>query len=505
MNYDILLPDLGEGIESAEVSEILVSVGDEIKKEAPLLVLESDKASMEIPSDVSGVVKEVSVKKGQELVVGQLLVKVEPKGETLKQEIKTESKNYDILLPDLGEGIESAEVSEILVSVGDEIKKEAPLLVLESDKASMEIPSDVSGVVKEVSVKKGQELVVGQLLVKVEPKGEIPKQEIKIEKEIQEEVTTEKQTGNQTKKDGGKKQTDGVFASPGVRRLSRELEINLKNILPTGQKGRITKEDLHMFIKNKLNETGRANLKPPKKKTDYSTWGPIEEKPLTKIKKITGKKLQAAWNEIPQVTQFNKADITDLNNFRKSLNEENNGKGIKITFLPFLIKAVALLLPKYPHFNSSLDHNEESLIIKNYYHIGVAVDTEQGLVVPVIKDVNKKSLIELSEELSKISTKAREKKLLASEIKGGTFTISSLGGIGGSYFTPIVNSPEVAILGVSKSAWEQVYDEKTKEFIPRFVLPFSVSYDHRVIDGADGARFVRELSLVLENTDNFKE
>lgn len=417
--------------------------------------------------------------------------------------------NYDILLPDLGEGIESAEVSEILVSVGDEIKKEAPLLVLESDKASMEIPSDVSGVVKEISVKKGQELAVGQLLVKVESKGKTPKQEIKtekeIQKEIQEEITTEKQEAIQSKKDRGKKQTDSVFASPSVRRLSRELEIDLKNILPTGQKGRITKEDLHMFIKNKLNETGRANLKPPKKKTDYSIWGPIEEKPLTKIKKITGKKLQDAWNEIPQVTQFNKVDITDLNNFRKSLNEENNGKEIKITFLPFLIKAVALLLTKYPHFNSSLDHNEESLIIKNYYHIGVAVDTEQGLVVPVIKDVNKKSLIELSEELSKISTRAREKKLLASEIKGGTFTISSLGGIGGSYFTPIVNSPEVAILGVSKSAWEQVYDEKTKEFIPRFILPFSVSYDHRVIDGADGARFVKELSLILENIDNFKE
>ena len=417
--------------------------------------------------------------------------------------------NYDILLPDLGEGIESAEVSEILVSVGDEIKKEAPLLVLESDKASMEIPSDVSGIVKEISVKKGQELAVGQLLVKVESKGKTPKQEIKtekeIQKEIQEEITTEKQEAIQPKKDRGKKQTDSVFAGPSVRRLSRELEIDLKNILPTGQKGRITKEDLHMFIKNKLNETGRANLKPPKKKTDYSIWGPIEEKPLTKIKKITGKKLQDAWNEIPQVTQFNKVDITDLNNFRKSLNEENNGKEIKITFLPFLIKAVALLLTKYPHFNSSLDHNEESLIIKNYYHIGVAVDTEQGLVVPVIKDVNKKSLIELSEELSKISTRAREKKLLASEIKGGTFTISSLGGIGGSYFTPIVNSPEVAILGVSKSAWEQVYDEKTKEFIPRFILPFSVSYDHRVIDGADGARFVKELSLILENIDNFKE
>ena len=412
--------------------------------------------------------------------------------------------NYDVLLPDLGEGIESAEVSEILVSVGDVIEKDATLVVLESDKASMEIPSDVSGIVKEVAVEKGEELTAGQLLIKVELKEETRTQKTKIEHKKQ-EPKVEKQRLDETKKEKKKKAGDSVFASPGVRRLSRELEIDLKEITPTGQKGRITKEDLHLYIKSKLNETPRSKRKAPKKKIDFSKWGPIEEKPLTKIQKITGEKLQAAWNEIPQVTQFNTADITDLNDFRKNLKEKNKEKGIKVTFLPFLIKAVAVLLEKYPHFNSSLDHNEKTLIIKNYYNIGVAVDTEQGLVVPVIKDVNKKSLIKLSEELETISNRARNKKLSTSEIKGGTFTISSLGGIGGSYFTPIVNHPEVAILGVSKSKWEHVYNENWKEFRPRFVLPFSVSYDHRVIDGADGARFAKDLSLVLENANNFKE
>jgi len=412
---------------------------------------------------------------------------------------------YDILLPDLGEGIESAEVSEILVSIGDVIEKEATMLVLESDKASMEIPSDVSGVVKEIAVKKGQELRVGQLLIRVELKEDVPTQETRPENRKEKETKPEKEALSHTKTEKKKKQIDSVFASPGVRRLSRELEIDLKNITPTGQKGRITKDDLHLYIKSKLNGTGQSKIKTPKKKIDFSIWGPTKEKPLTKIQKITGEKLQAAWNEIPQVTQFSTADITDLNNFRKNLKEKNKEKEIKITFLPFLIKAVVLLLEKYPHFNSSLDHSENNLIIKNYYHIGVAVDTEQGLVVPVIKDANKKSLIEISKELESISNRARDKKLSANEIKGGTFTISSLGGIGGSYFTPIVNSPEVAILGVSKSTWEQVYDENWKEFKPRFMLPFSVSYDHRVIDGADGARFVKDLSLVLESVNNFKE
>jgi len=412
--------------------------------------------------------------------------------------------NYDILLPDLGEGIESAEVSEILISVGDKIEKDETMLVLESDKASMEIPSDVSGVVKEIAIKKGDELTAGQLLVKVELEEKVSTQKQKTENQKQEAIV-ESRTPSEIKKEKRKPTKDSVFASPGVRRLSRELEINLKNITPTGQKGRITKEDLHLYIKSRINKTTQPEIKTPKKKIDFSIWGPIEEKPLTKIQKITGERLQAAWSEIPQVTQFNTADITDLNSFRKKLKEENTENKTKITFLPFLIKAVSIVLEKHPHFNSSLDHNEKTLILKNYCHIGVAVDTEQGLVVPVIKDANKKSLIDLSNELQKISKKARNKKLSTDEIKGATFTVSSLGGIGGSFFTPIVNPPEVAILGVSKSTWKQVYDENWKEFKPRFVLPFSVSYDHRVIDGAEGARFVNALSSVLENINNFKE
>ena len=521
MNYDILLPDLGEGIESAEVSDVLISVGEAVEKDATILVLESDKASMEIPSDVSGVVTEVVVKKGDELTMGQLLAKVEltkespietteiQKEQDAKEQNKPVKQQHQILLPDLGEGIESAEVSEVLISVGEAVEKDATILVLESDKASMEIPSDVSGVVTEVVVKKGDELTIGQLLAKVELTEESPIETTEIQKEqdAKEQNKPVKQTLDYNKQIETKtlSKTGSVFASPGVRRLARELDIDLNSLTPTGQKGRITKEDLHLFIKNKINASTQEKTNNLKKKIDFSVWGPIEEKPLTKIQKITGDRLQAAWNEIPHVTQFGTADITDLDNHRKNLKEKYKDKGVKITFLPFLIKAVSKILEKYPTFNSSLDYYGENIIIKNYHHIGIAVDTDQGLVVPVIKDANKKNLIELSEELEMTSKKARGKKLTANEIKGGTFTISSLGGIGGSFFTPIVNHPEVAILGVSKSKWEQVYDEDLEEFRPRFVMPFSVSYDHRVIDGADGARFVKDFSLILENTNSFKD
>lgn len=412
----------------------------------------------------------------------------------------------EIVLPDLGEGIESATISEVPLGVGEHVKKDDVLLVLESDKASMEIPSDYDGKIIEVLIEEGKDVATGEPLFKIETQDS-PKE--KIEEEPKKEVETKEQTEVKVESKAVFEPSiarvgDDVFASPGVRRLARELGINLGLIKGTGAKGRTTKEDLHSYIRVKMQE-GSGLSKPPKKPIDFSQWGDIEYQKLTKVNKITGSRLQEAWQDIPHVTQFNSADITDLNDYRKKLKSEAEKEGIKITFLPFLMKASVLVLKEMIRFNSSLDENEDNLIIKKYFHLGVAVDTPSGLMVPCVRDVDKKTIKELSEELVDISKRARDKKLRPDELKGSTFTISSLGGIGGTAFTPIVNPPEVAILGVSKSEWKPVFDKNKKEFIPRFIMPFSLSYDHRVIDGASGAAFVERLSKTLENIDQFKE
>ena len=412
----------------------------------------------------------------------------------------------EIVLPDLGEGIESATISEVPLSAGEHVKKDDVLLVLESDKASMEIPSDYDGKIIEVLIEEGKDVATGEPLFKIETQDS-PKE--KIEEEPKKEVETKDQTEVKVESKAVFEPSiarvgDDVFASPGVRRLARELGIDLRLIKGTGAKGRTTKEDLHSHIRIKMQE-GSGLSKPPKKPIDFSQWGDIEYQKLTKVNKITGSRLQEAWQDIPHVTQHNSADITDLNNYRKKLKSEAEKEGIKITFLPFLMKASVLVLKEMIRFNSSLDENEENLIIKKYFHLGVAVDTPSGLMVPCVRDVDKKTIKELSEELADISQRARDKKLRPDELKGSTFTISSLGGIGGTAFSPIVNPPEVAILGVSKSEWKPVFDKNKKEFVPRFIMPFSLSYDHRVIDGASGAAFVEMLSQTLENIDQFKE
>ena len=300
------------------------------------------------------------------------------------------------------------------------------------------------------------------------------------------------------------KVNDSVFASPGVRRLSRELEIDLNFIKGTGAKGRITKDDLHGYIRIRM-QGGSSGPRLPRKTIDFSQWGDTETLKLTKVNKITGQRLQESWQDIPHVTQHNVADITELDGYRKKLKEEAAKTGKKVTFLPFLMKAVVLVLKEMPRFNSSLDEKQENLIIKNYFHIGVAVDTPSGLMVPCVKDVDKKTILELSEELVDISQRARDKKLKPDELKGSSFTISSLGGIGGTGFSPIVNPPEVAILGVSKSEWKPTYNKESKEFVPRYMLPFSLSYDHRVVDGASGAAFVERVSAVLCDMGLFKD
>ena len=411
----------------------------------------------------------------------------------------------EILLPDLGEGIDSADVSEILINPGDSVSIDDIILVLESDKASMEIPAEDAGVVKEVFVNAGDEVKTGAPLISIEVSSGST-EESKPEPKEEEPKKEDKETKIETKAPEIKSEnisSDKTFASPGVRRLARELDIDLTTVNATGPKGRITKDDLHGFIKQKMAQGGsvRAVSLP---KIDFSQWGSIDEQPLTKIQKITGDRLQQAWQTIPHVTQFDEADISVLNKKRIELKKEGEKKNIKVTFLPFIIKAVIKSLKEFPRFNSSLDHLGENLVLKNYYNIGIAVDTPTGLVVPVIKNADNKSILGLSEELMDLSERARTGKLKPDEFKGGCFTISSLGGIGGTNFTPIINPPEVAIMGVSKSVWKPVYDHKNKEIVPTFMMPFSLSYDHRVIDGAIGAAFTSFFSNAVLDVSTFE-
>lgn len=416
----------------------------------------------------------------------------------------------DIRLPDLGEGIEGAEVSEVVVDPGDTVTAEDTILVLESDKASMEIPAEVNGTVIEILVAPGDEVKTGQLLIKIEISDFTAPvtEESALTEEADQTVTPAEEESPpavnlySTKEDPGL--ADNVFASPGVRRLARELGINLQTIKGSGTKGRITKDDLYGYIKLQMAMSSESILA-PQPVVDFSQWGNVEVQKLTKIKRITGVRLQQAWQLIPHVTQFDEADITDLEALRKEMKKEGAEKGIKVTFLPFLLKALSVVLREMPEFNSSLDDTNENLILKNYYHLGVAIDAPSGLIVPVVHDVDQKSVFDLSEELMDLSARARDKKLKPGELKGGTFTISSLGGIGGTGFSPIVNPPEVAIMGVSRSTWKEVYDKETGEFVAKFIMPFSLSYDHRVIDGAAAVAFTSRFADVLSDLDHFKK
>ena len=422
----------------------------------------------------------------------------------------------DLELPDLGEGIDGAEISEIPVSVGDEITKDQTILILESDKASMEIPSDFTGTLKEILVSTGDEVSTGQLLMKIDSSDESSDQDKKEDETDKTAGSSESKSevedsdlGNtastQTPKLDLNLSSDGIFASPGVRRLARELRINLNHINGTGEKNRITKDDLNNYILRQMSSSSGSSMPTPIVQEDFSQWGEIENQKLTKIKRITGKRLQAAWQTIPHVTQFDEADITDLDSYRKKLKDRLLKDGIKVTFLPFLIKALTHVLKEMPEFNSSLDSSSTNLVIKKYINIGIAVDTPTGLVVPVISNADQKSISDLSIELVDISNRARNKKLKPAELKGGTFTISSLGGIGGSFFTPIINPPEVAIIGVSQSVWKNTFNGNDKKSDLKYIMPFSLSYDHRIIDGAAGARFTKRFKEILDDLSFFKD
>lgn len=438
-----------------------------------------------------------------------------------------------ILTPDVG-GTDVT-VIEILVKPGDKVEVDTPIVTLESDKATMEVPSTDAGIVKAVKVKKGDTIGAGAVILTLEAEGGEAKPEAKSEKPAKEKKSAKPATKKAVVEDedgietiepesiqqavmdedeeddaaalSGTLQTDSdVHAGPGVRRFARELGVNLSQVSGSGPKQRILKDDVQLFVKRQLTQTqlpsaGTSSLPfPPAPVVDFSKFGSVEVRELSRIKKISGKNLLRNWMTIPHITQFGEADITSLEDFRKSQKADLDKQNVKLTPLVFVMKAVVASLKAFPHFNASLDASGENLVMKKYFNIGVAVDTPDGLVVPVIRDVDKKGLVDLAKELAVVSEKARKKQLTPNDMQGGCFSISSLGGIGGTAFTPIINAPEVAILGVSKTSIKPVYQDDT--FVPRLMLPLSLSYDHRVIDGADGARFIMHLTSMLSDIRN---
>ena len=520
---DVTVPDIGG--DEVNVTEIMVKVGDTVSEEQSLLTVEGDKASMEVPAPFAGVVKEILVAAGDKVSTGSLIMRFETAAgsasvETAAPAAQAESAAsavasvVDVNVPDIGG--DEVNVTEIMVNVGDKIAEEQSLITVEGDKASMEVPAPFAGVLKEILVKAGDKVSTGSLIMRFEVAGTAATT-APVPAAAKTETASAATTQAPAQAAGSQQEVlaSAVFghATPVVRRLAREFGVNLDKVKGTGRKGRILKEDVQAYVKNaiKLVESGSvaatAAVAPagaglgllPWPKVDFSKFGEVEEVELGRIQKISGANLHRNWVMIPHVTQWDKADITDLVAFRKEQNvlAEKQKLDVKITPLVFIMKAVAKALEAYPRFNSSISEDAQRLTLKKYINIGVAVDTPNGLVVPVFRDVNKKGIIELSRELAEISKKARSGKLTASDMQGGCFTISSLGGIGGTHFTPIVNAPEVAILGVSKSEMTPVWNGK--DFSARLMLPLSLSYDHRVIDGADGARFVTFINGVLSD------
>lgn len=524
MSKQIQVPDIGG--DEVTVTEVMVKAGDTVAVDQSVINVEGDKASMEVPSPEAGVVKEVLVKVGDKVSTGSPMFVLEAGDTAPAEPAKTapaqtdvaaapvQSAVQDVNVPDIGG--DEVNVTEIMVKVGDTITEEQSLITVEGDKASMEVPAPFAGVVKEILVKSGDKVSTGSLIMRFEVAGAAPAPVASApapQAEAPAPVATPATPVAAPAADA-EVTASSVFAyaTPVVRRLAREFGVNLDKVKGTGRKGRILKEDVQAYVKAAIKavEVGNVASAPasgvangaglgllPWPKVDFSKFGEIEEIELTRINKISGANLHRNWVMIPHVTHFDRTDITELEAFRKEQNTlaEKQKLGVKITPVVFIMKAAAKALEAFPRFNSSISEDGQRLTLKKYVNIGVAVDTPNGLVVPVFKDVNKKGIIELSRELMEVSKKAREGKLTAADMQGGCFTISSLGGIGTTHFTPIVNAPEVAILGVSKSEMMPVWNGK--EFTPRLMLPLSLSFDHRVIDGADGARFISYINGVL--------
>lgn len=568
---NILVPDLGDASD-VEVIELLVAVGDTVAEEDSLLVLESDKAAMEIPAPKAGVIKTVEVNLGDKVSSGSLIVTLEVEGaaedsaapassgESKSEEAEAsgeaaqpaeqdpassdggeqlaaepaQASLVDVLVPDLGTEDE-VEIIEIAIAVGDTLSVDDTLMTLESDKAAMDVPSDRAGVVKEILVAVGDKVKNGDAIVRLlaEQKAQSNAQQEPTQKADQRTASKTQKTAPAADQGSGNagaaspapaspstssvtgspisspnspvpgSESAKVYAGPAVRKLARELGVDLTQVSGSGAKSRITKDDVHGFVKARLNapaavQGGAAIAAVPD--IDFSQFGEIEEVPRSKLHKLTASNMQRNWNAVPHVAQFNEIDITDLEEFRASLKGEAERKGVKMTFLPFLLKACAKALAEYPQFNVSLHSSGEYLIQKKYIHIGVAVATDAGLVVPVIRDVDKKDLWELAAEVVELSNKAKARKLAPQDMQGACFSISSLGALGGTGFIPIVNAPEVAILGVAKTAVKPQFIDK--EFVPRQMLPITLSYDHKAVNGVDGGLFVTYLDKLLSDIRN---
>ncbi|PBP75176.1 dihydrolipoyllysine-residue acetyltransferase [Pseudomonas syringae] len=542
MSELIRVPDIGNG--EGEVIELMVKVGDRIEADQSVLTLESDKASMEIPAPKAGVIKTMKVKLGDRLKEGDELFELEVEGEAAAAPAPAaepaaapaaekpaeaapapaaaaetapaaSASVQDIHVPDIGSS-GKAKIIELMVKVGDSIQADQSLITLESDKASMEIPSPAAGVVESIEVKLDQEVGTGDLILKLKVEGAAPAvapapaasapaaAPAKAEAEApaapapKAEAAPAPAAPAAPAKDGAK-----VHAGPAVRQLAREFGVELSAVSATGPHGRVLKEDVQAYVKTMMQKAKEAPAGgasggsgiPPIPEVDFSRFGEIEEVPMTRLMQLGASGLHRSWLNIPHVTQFDQADITDLEAFRVAQKGAAEKAGVKLTVLPLLLKSCAHLLKELPDFNASLAPSGKAVIRKKYVHIGFAVDTPDGLLVPVIRDVDQKSLLQLAAEAAALAEKARNKKLTANDMQGACFTISSLGHIGGTGFTPIVNAPEVAILGVSKATIQPVWDGKA--FQPKLMLPLSLSYDHRVINGAAAARFTKRLSELL--------
>ena len=524
---DVNVPDIGS--DEVNVTDIMVNVGDRVEVDQSIINVEGDKASMEVPAPVAGIVKEIIIKAGDKVSTGTLIMRFEVAGSASASAPAASAPAAapaapvaggvkDVNVPDIGG--DEVNVTEIMVKVGDSITEEQSLITVEGDKASMEVPAPFAGVVKEILVKAGDKVSTGSLIMRFEVAGAAPAVAVapQAAAPVPQAVAATApaaQSGNVSglSQDQVVASAGYAHATPVIRRLAREFGVNLDKVKGTGRKGRIVKEDIQAYVKTavKAFETGTVSAAAagngvangaglgllPWPKVDFSKFGEVEEVELSRINKISGANLHRNWVMIPHVTHFDRTDITDLEAFRKEQNKivEKQKLDVKITPVVFIMKAVAKALEAFPRFNSSISEDGQKLTLKKYINIGVAVDTPNGLVVPVFKNVNKKGIIELSRELMEVSKKARDGKLSGFDMQGGCFTISSLGGIGTTHFTPIVNAPEVAILGVSKSEMQPIWNGK--EFEPRLMLPLSLSFDHRVIDGADGARFLSYINGVL--------
>ncbi|MFQ1632330.1 pyruvate dehydrogenase complex dihydrolipoyllysine-residue acetyltransferase [Aeromonas veronii] len=519
---DVHVPDIGD--DEVDVTEIMVAVGDMVEADQSIIAVEGDKASMEVPAPFAGRVVEIKVAAGAKVSTGSLVMVFEVAGAApaavaapaqaaapvAAAPVAAAAKEVNV--PDIGG--DEVEVTEIMVAVGDKVEADQSLIAVEGDKASMEVPAPFAGVVKEIKVKAGDKVSTGSLIMVFEVAGAAPAAAPVAQAAAP--VAAAPVAAPAPVAQAAAAATDFVandayvHASPAVRRLAREFGVNLAKVKASGRKGRIVKEDVQAYVKDAIKRAESAPASAgvaggnglgvlPWPKVDFSKFGDVEEVELTRIQKISGPNLHRNWVMIPHVTQFDEADTTELEAFRKEQNAmlEKQKADVKITPLVFILKAAAKALEAHPRFCSSLSEDGSKLIMKKYIHIGVAVDTPNGLVVPVVRDVNKKGIMELSRDLAEISKKARAGKLTAADMQGGCFTISSLGGIGGTSFTPIVNAPEVAILGVSKSEMKPKWNGK--EFAPRLMLPLALSYDHRVIDGADGARFITTMNGVLSD------